>query len=45
VAASDLVCDGLTLWDFKPLVQQNPTIGWKLLQSLTKKLREAQEDS
>ena len=45
VAASDLVCYGLTLWDFKPLVQQNPTIGWKLLQSLTKKLREAQDDS
>lgn len=43
-ATSDLVCYGLTLWDFKPLVQQNPTIGWKLLQSLAKKLRTAQEE-
>jgi pyruvate,water dikinase len=43
-AATDLVCYGLTLWDFRPLVQGNATIGWKLLQSLAKRLREAQED-
>jgi CRP-like cAMP-binding protein len=30
-AASDLVCLGLTLWEFRPLVEQNGTIGWKLL--------------
>ena len=40
-AASDLVCYGLTYWDFRPLVQENGTIGWKLLQSLAKKLRDA----
>ena len=43
-ATSDLVCYGLTLWDFRPLVQGHPTIGWKLLQSLAKRLREAQEE-
>jgi pyruvate,water dikinase len=42
-ASSELVCYGLTFWDFRPLVQQNGVIGWKLLQSLAKKLREAQD--
>jgi CRP-like cAMP-binding protein len=42
-AASDLVCWGLTYWDFRPLVQQNAVIGWKLLQSLAKKLRVAEQ--
>jgi CRP-like cAMP-binding protein len=40
-ARSQLVCHGLTYWDFRPLVQENGEIGWKLLQSLAKKLREA----
>jgi CRP/FNR family transcriptional regulator, cyclic AMP receptor protein len=42
-ASSELVCYGLTLWEFRPLVQQNPAIGWKLLQSLAKKLRIAEQ--
>jgi CRP/FNR family cyclic AMP-dependent transcriptional regulator len=42
-ATSDLVCWGLTFWDFRPLVEANAPIGWKLLQSLAKKLRAAQE--
>ncbi|MGA3216201.1 MAG: PEP/pyruvate-binding domain-containing protein [Acidimicrobiales bacterium] len=42
-ATSELVCYGLTFWDFRPLVQGNGVIGWKLLQSMAKKLREAQE--
>ncbi len=41
-AVSELVCYGLTYWDFRPLVQENGAIGWKLLQSLAKKLRDAQ---
>ena len=41
-ASSDLVCYGLTYWEFRPLVQENGAIGWKLLQSLAKKLRDAQ---
>jgi CRP/FNR family transcriptional regulator, cyclic AMP receptor protein len=41
-ASSELACYGLTLWEFRPLVQENGAIGWKLLQSLAKKLREAQ---
>ena len=38
-AATELVCYGLTYWDFRPLVQQNPAIAWGLLQSLAKMFR------
>lgn len=34
IAASDLQCSGVTFWDFRPLVEENGVIGWKLLQSL-----------
>ena len=40
-ASSELVCHGLTYWEFRPLVQENGTIGWKLLQALAKRLRDA----
>ena len=43
-ASTELVCYGLTLWDFRPLVQQNGAISWKLLQSLAKRLRAAQAE-
>jgi pyruvate,water dikinase len=43
-ASSDLVCYGLTFWEFRPLVQGNGAIGWKLLQSMAKKLRAAQQE-
>ena len=42
-AATDLVCYGLTFWEFGPLVQGNGAIGWKLLQEMTKRLRAAQQ--
>jgi CRP/FNR family transcriptional regulator, cyclic AMP receptor protein len=41
-ATADLVCYGLTLWEFRPLVVENGLIGWKLLHSLAKKLRNAE---
>jgi CRP-like cAMP-binding protein len=37
-ADTDLVCLALTLWEFRPLVEQNGTIAWKLLQALARKL-------
>ncbi len=40
-ANSELVCYGLTYWEFRPLVQQNATIAWNLLQTLAKRLRNA----
>ena len=42
-ASSELVCYGLTYWEFRPLVQHNATIAWNLLQTLAKRLRTAQE--
>jgi pyruvate,water dikinase len=42
-ATSELVCYGLTYWEFRPLVQQNATLAWNLLQTLAKRLRTAQE--
>lgn len=41
-AVGDLVCFGLTLWEFKPLVLANGAIGWKLAHSLARKLRATQ---
>ena len=41
-ATSDLVCYGLTFWEFKPLVVANGEIGWKLLHYLAQKLRSAE---
>jgi len=43
-ADTDLVCYGLSYWEFRPLVQQNATIAWNLLQNLAKQLRTAQGD-
>jgi pyruvate,water dikinase len=40
-AATDLVCYGLTFWEFRPLVERNSAIAWKLLQALAKRLRVA----
>ena len=37
-ADTELRCLGMTFWDFRPLVESNPQIAWKLLQSLAKKL-------
>ena len=43
-ANTELVCYGLTYWEFRPLVQHNATIAWNLLQTLAKRLRTAQGD-
>src|SRR3954465_14180515 len=36
VAESDLKCYGLTSWEFRPLVETQPSIAWKLLQAMSK---------
>jgi pyruvate,water dikinase len=38
-AATDMVCYGLTFWEFRPLVERNGAIAWKLLQALAKRFR------
>jgi CRP-like cAMP-binding protein len=41
-ADSDLKVYGLTSWEFRPLVETNASIAWKLLQTMAKRLREAE---
>jgi CRP/FNR family cyclic AMP-dependent transcriptional regulator len=43
-ASGDLNCYGLTYWDFRPLVEKNGVIGWKLLQRMAKMLRETRSE-
>ena len=38
-ASSDMLCWGMTPWDFRPLVESNSTIAWKLLTAMADKLR------
>lgn len=37
-ARSDMLCYGMTPWDFRPLVESNSTIAWKLLSAMAEKL-------
>jgi CRP/FNR family cyclic AMP-dependent transcriptional regulator len=41
-AETDMRCYGMTMWDFRPLVESNASIAWNMLQALAKKLREAE---
>ena len=41
-AVEELGCYGLTFWDFRPLVQENAAICWKLLQVMVGRLRTAE---
>jgi CRP-like cAMP-binding protein len=38
-ARSELVCWGMTPWDFRPLVESNSAIAWKLLTAMAEKLK------
>lgn len=38
-AQSELRCYGLTPWEFRPLVQTNASIAWKLLQALAQRVQ------
>jgi CRP-like cAMP-binding protein len=37
-ANGDLVCWGMTSWTFRPIVEENASIAWKLLQAMAKML-------
>ena len=43
-ASSQLVCYGITYWDFRLLVEANGVIGWKLLQRMAKMLRATRDE-
>jgi CRP/FNR family cyclic AMP-dependent transcriptional regulator len=36
---------GMTMWDFRPLVEQNAQMSWAMLQAMAKQLRAAEERS
>jgi CRP-like cAMP-binding protein len=42
-ADTDLRCYGMTFWDFRPLVETNASIAWKLLQQMAQRLKQAEQ--
>jgi CRP-like cAMP-binding protein len=42
-ADTDLRTYGMTFWDFRPLVEDTPSIAWKLLQSAVKQYDQSQQ--
>ena len=40
-ADSDMTTYAMTLWEFRPIVETDPRIAWKLVQALARRLREA----
>jgi len=38
-ARTAMLCYGMTPWDFRPLVESNSTIAWKLLTAMAEKMR------
>ncbi len=42
VAETDMTCYGMTFWEFRPVVEADGRIAWKLLQALAAKLRAAE---
>ena len=42
-AKSPLKCYGITSWEFKPLVEQNADLAWKMLQTMVKMLRASEQ--
>jgi CRP/FNR family transcriptional regulator, cyclic AMP receptor protein len=43
-AETALRCYGMTYWDFRPLVEMNSSIAWKLLQVMARRLKEAEQN-
>jgi CRP-like cAMP-binding protein len=42
-AETDVRCYGLTSWAFRPLVEHNPSVAWKLLKVMAARLRDTQQ--
>ena len=41
VAKTPLKCYGITSWEFRPLVEDNAKLAWTMLQTVAKRLRDA----
>lgn len=42
MAVTDLLCYGMTPWEFRPFVEEHPQVAWTLLQTIARRLREEQ---
>ena len=42
-AKTPLKCYGITSWEFRPLVESNAALAWTMLQTLAKRLRDAEQ--
>jgi CRP-like cAMP-binding protein len=42
-AKTELKTYGITSWEFRPLVEQNADLAWKMLQTMAKRLRAAEQ--
>jgi len=40
---TELRCYGMTAWDFRAIVEKNASIAWKLLQTLARRLADAEQ--
>ena len=43
IAETDLSCLAMTFWDFRPFVESNGRVAWKMLQALSKRLRDLEQ--
>jgi CRP/FNR family cyclic AMP-dependent transcriptional regulator len=44
MAATDLLCYGLTPWEFRPFVEDHPQVAWALLETFARRARQASAD-
>jgi CRP/FNR family cyclic AMP-dependent transcriptional regulator len=44
MAATDLLCYGLTPWEFRPFVEDHPQVAWALLETFARRSRQASAD-
>jgi len=42
-AETELTCYGMTAWQFRPFVETNAQVAWRLLQVMAKRLRETEQ--
>jgi len=43
VASTDLRCQGLTAWEFRPWIEEHPEVAWPMLETLASRLRDAEQ--
>jgi CRP/FNR family cyclic AMP-dependent transcriptional regulator len=43
VATTDLNCQGLTAWEFRPFIEDHPEVAWTMLETLASRLRDAEQ--